>query len=159
MLPLILGFHGQLWATDFNPVCAVGPIRLIFLKRWTTALNVRGEIEKTSWRVNKPSSSKQSGYDLKAQMEKLHGEKVKYCYCWLPLLHVFQRVAFLTCAFLVMSSWASKPVCFPPSRSPLCLPTGSDSVWQKLQRELEHLMEMHKVVAAKSVEVGSCSRN
>lgn len=64
----IRGFMGN--CSDFNPVCAIGPIRLIVLKRWTTALNVRGEIEKTSWRVNKPSSSKQSGCDLKAQMGK-----------------------------------------------------------------------------------------
>lgn len=33
-------------------------------------------------------------------MEKLHGEKVKYCCSWLHLLHVFLRVALLTCAFL-----------------------------------------------------------
>lgn len=31
--------------SDFNPVCAIGPTRLIVLKRWTTALNVRGDRE------------------------------------------------------------------------------------------------------------------
>lgn len=90
-------------------------------------------------------------------MEEPQGEKVKYCCGWLRLLHVFLRVPFLT---RFSSHVELRFYTHEFYSHHILLPAGSDfSVTEKLQDELEHLMENHTVAAATAVEVGIRRRN